>query len=61
MTTKPLELAPDQAQKPKPLFNSQEEYQAFRASFHQQVKPAMDRHQEARRLSEEKAKQHLVQ
>lgn len=55
-----LELVPDQKAKFKPLFNSEREYQEFCADFQKQVKPALDRQQEARRLSEEEAKRHLV-
>ena len=60
MTPQSLELVPNQQQKAKPLFKTEAAYQDFRTSFHQQVKPALDKHQEARRLSEEEAKRHLV-
>jgi hypothetical protein len=60
MTQQPLELVKDQAKKSEPLFKSQSDYEQFRATFHQQVKPELDKHQEARRLSEEDAKRHLV-
>ena len=57
---KELELALGQKVKFEPLFQSEQEYQAFCADFRAKVKPALDRRQEARRLSEEQAKRHLV-
>ncbi|MGH7176741.1 MAG: hypothetical protein ACREJC_05115 [Tepidisphaeraceae bacterium] len=55
-----LELVPNQQAKFKPLFKSERDYQEFCASFQKEVKPALDLRQEARRLSEEEAKRHLV-
>lgn len=60
MMTHQLELVPDQNKKSKPLFKSEEAYQEFRASFYKQVKPGLDQNREARRLSEEAARRHLV-
>lgn len=60
MMPKPLELVPDQQAKSEPLFASEAAYQEFRASYRQQVKADLDRQREARRLSEEEAKRHLV-
>jgi hypothetical protein len=60
MTPKPLELIPDQREKATPLFETDAAYQAFRASFEQEVKVELDKQREARRLSEEEAKRHLV-
>ena len=53
-----LELVP--GVKFEPLFRTEQEYQAFRASFQAEVKPELDRLREARRQSEEDAKKHLV-
>jgi hypothetical protein len=58
--THQLRLVPDQSKKSKPLFMNEEAYQKFRASFYEQVKPELDRNREARRLSEEAARRHLV-
>jgi len=62
MTPKPLELVlvPDQQTKAKPLFETEAAYQEFRASYQKQVKADLDKQREARRLSEEEAKRHLV-
>jgi hypothetical protein len=46
--------------KSEPLFETEQEYQDFRASFQQEVKPELDRQREARQQSEEDAKRHLV-
>jgi len=46
--------------KPERLFETEQEYQEFRASFQKEVKPELDRQREARRQSEEDAKKHLV-
>jgi hypothetical protein len=55
-----LELVPGIDKKCKPLFESREAYEAFCADFHRQVAPALRRHHEARILSEEAARHHLV-
>ena len=44
----------------EPLFESEEAYLAFRTEFEEQIKPELDRLSEARRQSEEEAKQHMV-
>jgi len=46
--------------KSEPLFQTEQAYQNFRATFQQEVKPELDRQREARRQSEEDAKKHLV-
>jgi hypothetical protein len=60
MTPKPLELVPDQQTKAKPLFETEAAYLEFRASYQTQMKADLDKQREARRLSEEEAKHHLV-
>jgi hypothetical protein len=55
-----LELVPNQQAKFKPLFNSEREYQEFCTSFWKEVQPALQRRQEARRLSEEAARSHWI-
>lgn len=45
---------------PTPLFQTEQAYQDFRDRFQQEVTPELDRQREARRQSEEAAKQHLV-
>ena len=44
----------------EPVFNSEKDYQDFRTSFREQVKPELDRLQEARCRSEEKARRHWL-
>ena len=39
-----LELIPDQDKKSSPLFDTEEAYQKFRASYYEQIKPELDRH-----------------
>lgn len=58
--SKPLELIPNQKEKMKPFFESEEAYQKFRRSFAEEMKPALERFREARHQSEEKARHHWV-
>jgi len=44
----------------QPLFRSDEEYLAFRDAFVDEVEPKQDEWLEARRLSEEEARQRLL-
>lgn len=60
MNQRELQLVANQAAIAKPFFQTQEEYEQFRLEFRQSVKPELDRLQEARRRSEERAKQLLV-
>jgi hypothetical protein len=46
--------------KSAPLFQTEQAYQDFRATFQKEVKAELDRQREARRQSEEDAKRHLV-
>ncbi len=39
-----LQLIPDQDKKSSPLFDTEEAYQKFRASYYEQIKPELDRH-----------------
>ncbi len=55
-----LELIPDQKNRSEPLFDTEEAYQKFRASYYEQIKPELDRQREARRLSEEDSRKHFV-
>ncbi len=57
---KQFELIPDQDKKSKPLFATEEDYQKFRASYYELMKPQLDRQREARRLSEEDSRKHFV-
>ena len=53
-----LELIPGQAAVSQPLFEQEADYQEFRRSFAEEVAPQLERFREARRQSEEDAKQH---
>ena len=55
-----IELLPDSAEKPRPLFASDEDYARFRESFMEEVIPQQEKWTEARRRSEEKARQRLL-
>jgi hypothetical protein len=55
-----LELIPDEAQQAKPLFATEEEYEKFRQSFMDEVIPLQEKWLEARRKSEEEARQRLL-
>ncbi len=55
-----LELIPNQEENSHPLFEDEEAYQKFRASYYEQIKPELDRQREARRLSEEDSRKHFV-
>lgn len=58
ITPQPLELVPEQAKVSKPLFSSEADYQEFRHSYKEEITPQLERFREARRQSEEEAKQH---
>jgi hypothetical protein len=60
MSDRKLELIPDVKEIGKPFFDTEEEYQKFRASYYEDMKPELDRQREARRLSEEAARRHFV-
>jgi hypothetical protein len=51
-----LELVPNQKKLAKLVFKNQEEYEKFRRSFYNEVKPSLDKWAEARQRSEEEAK-----
>jgi len=55
-----LELLPNQQALSRPLFASDEEYVKFRESFIEKVVPVQEEWQEARRKSEEEARQRLL-
>lgn len=56
----PLELLPDENQLATPLFPTPEEYVEFRESFMEEVIPRQEQWLEARRKSEEEARQRLL-
>ena len=55
-----LELIPDQDQESTPLFATEEAYANFRESFMDEVIPRQEEWLEARRKSEEEARQRLL-
>lgn len=55
-----LELLPDQAKTATPLFSSPEDYAQFRETFMVEVIPRQEEWLEARRKSEEEARQRLL-
>ena len=55
-----IELVPNEAEVAKPLFSSDEAYNEFRESFMDEVIPELDRLLEARRKSEQEARQRLL-
>lgn len=55
-----IEILEDQATVSQPVFESDEEYLAFRDSFAEQVMPEQEKWIEVRRLSEEEARQRLL-
>lgn len=44
----------------KPFFSSQEEYEEFRIQFGEELRPGLEKNREARRKSEEVARQHCI-
>jgi len=60
MTADTIQLVPDEETKAKRLFGSDQEYEAFRRSFQEQVKDDLERQQDARRQSEEQAKKLII-
>jgi hypothetical protein len=58
--TETLELLPNEEDVARPLFDTQEEYTQFREKFMQEVIPQLEKWQEARRRSEEEARQRLL-
>jgi len=56
----PLELIPNEDQIATPLFQSEQEYAEFRESFMEEVIPQQEEWLEARRKSEEEARQRLL-
>lgn len=55
-----IEILPNQAKVAKPLFSSRSDYNQFRESFMAKAKPDLDRLLEARRKSEQAARQRLL-
>lgn len=55
-----LELLPDENQAATSLFDTEEEYAVFRQSFMDEVIPQQEEWLEARRKSEEEARQRLL-
>lgn len=55
-----LELVPNQKELSRPLFPSEEAYLAFCESFSEEVRPELERLEEARRKSELEARQRLL-
>jgi hypothetical protein len=55
-----IELLPDDAEQPRPLFENEEDYTRFRESFMAEVIPQQEEWLEARRKSEEEARQRLL-
>ncbi|MBI5423234.1 MAG: hypothetical protein HZA32_04055 [Opitutae bacterium] len=55
-----IELVPNQATLAKPLFPTEEAYNEFRESFMEEAIPELDRLLEARRKSEQEARQRLL-
>ena len=55
-----LEVIPHQSDLSRPLFRSKREYEEFRASYAQEIGPELEILREARRQSEEAAKEHCV-
>jgi hypothetical protein len=60
MTNKKLELIPDEKSMAQPLFETEQAHQAFLTTLQEEVKAELDQQREARRQSEERAKQHLI-
>jgi hypothetical protein len=60
MSDEPRQLIADQATRSQPVFADEQAYQQFRLWYYQQVKPELDRQEQARRRSEERAKQYLL-
>lgn len=55
-----IELVPNEAAVAKPLFADEQAYTAFRESFMDEAIPELDRLLEARRKSEQDARQRLL-
>jgi hypothetical protein len=55
-----IEILPNQARVTKPLFSTQADYNRFREAFLAKTKDDLDRLQEARRKSEQAARQRLL-
>jgi hypothetical protein len=55
-----LELIPNEAAVSKPLFATEEAYHQFRETFMDEAIPELDRLMEARRKSEQEARQRLL-
>lgn len=56
----PLELLPEATKLAKPLFAKEEDYDKFREDFIETVTPELEKWAEARRKSEEEARQRLL-
>ncbi len=55
-----IELVPNEAAVAKPLFSDEKAYNEFRESFMDEAIPELDRLLEARRKSEQEARQRLL-
>ena len=55
-----IELVPNQSSLAKPLFNTREEYEAFRIDWYNETKPKLDECTRARAESELEARRHIV-
>jgi hypothetical protein len=55
-----IEFLPDDAERRRPLFANDEEYSEFRKEFAEQVSPQQQEWLEARRRSEEKARERFI-
>ncbi len=55
-----IELIPNEAEVAQPLFSDEDAYNRFRESFMDEVIPELDRLLEARRKSEQEARQRLL-
>ena len=55
-----IELLPNDTEKPRPLFDNEDDYARFRESFMAEVIPQQEEWTAARRRSEEDARQRLL-
>lgn len=55
-----IELLPKNTEQPRPAFKDSDDYARFRDSFMAEVIPQQEQWQEARRKSEEEARQRLL-
>ena len=55
-----LNLAPVHRVRPQQVFAKREEYEQFRITFAESVRPKLEHYRIARQRSEERAKRHMV-